>query len=131
MVAAVRGDGESKQSLPIVVGGDMNAVPDSDEIAMLTGRRVGIPGVIMSDVWEHVGPGGRFGAEGHTWRADNPHTEGSTWPNRRLDYLLVAWPRKKPVGNPARAWLAGTEPVDGIHPSDHAAVVADLLTPGD
>jgi endonuclease/exonuclease/phosphatase family metal-dependent hydrolase len=131
VVQKVRGDAESKETLPVVVGGDLNAVPDSDEISMLTGRRPGVPGVILSDVWEHVGPGGRFGADGITWRADNPHTANSTWPNRRLDYLLVSWPRKKPVGNPVRTWLAGTESVGGIHPSDHAAVVADLLTPGD
>lgn len=131
VVKAVRGDGEGKDRLPVVVGGDLNAVPDSDEIAMLTGRRPAVPGVIMSDVWEHVGPGGRLGSEGLTWRSDNPNTADSTWPNRRLDYVLVSWPRKKPVGNPIRSWLAGTEAVLGVHPSDHAAVVVDLVTPGD
>ena len=28
--------------------------------------------------------------------------------------------------NPVRAWLAGVEPVDGVVPSDHAALLADL-----
>jgi len=38
----------------------------------------------------------------------------------------VSWPRPKPLGNPRRAWLAGVDPVDGVWPSDHAAVVVDL-----
>ena len=45
--------------------------------------------------------------------------------------MFVSWPRPKPVGNPVAAWLAGVEPVDGIVPSDHAAVVVDLSTPAD
>jgi hypothetical protein len=28
----------------------------------------------------------------------------------------------------ARCWLAGTTPVEGVTPSDHYAVVADLRT---
>ncbi len=116
-------------ALPVVIGGDLNAVPDSEEIAMLTGRRPGVDGVVLSDVWEHVGSGGRLGAEGATWRADNPHVTNSAWPNRRLDYLMVSWPRTRPVGNPVQTFLAGTAPVGGVHPSDHAAVVADLITP--
>jgi endonuclease/exonuclease/phosphatase family metal-dependent hydrolase len=124
------------RDLPLVIGGDLNAVPDSEEVRMLTGRRPGVTGIVMSDVWEHVGEG-----PGPTWRSDNPYTADSAWPDRRLDYLLVSWPRPKPVGNPARAWLAGTEaprradagPDDPplAVPSDHAAVVADLVTPAD
>lgn len=126
-VKGVRADPACR--LPVVLGGDLNAVPDSDEIRMLTGRMPGVPGVVFSDVWEHVGPGGRFGAEGMTWRADNPYTDDSSWPNRRLDYVLVSHPRKKPAGSARRAWLAGTEPVDGVYPSDHTAVVVELGVP--
>lgn len=119
----------STNKLPVVVGGDLNAVPDSDEIRMLTGRKPGVPGVVFSDVWEHVGAGGRFGSEGLTWRSDNPNTGDSSWPNRRLDYILVSHPRKKPAGNARAIWLAGTEAIDGVYPSDHAAVVAELAVP--
>lgn len=124
LVAAERGS--PQEDLPPIVCGDLNAVPDSDEIRTLTGRRPGPPGLVFSDAWEHVG-----GADGATWREDNPYQAGTTWPNRRLDYVLVAWPRPKPIGNPVRAWLAGLDPVDGTVPSDHAAVVADLVTPSD
>jgi endonuclease/exonuclease/phosphatase family metal-dependent hydrolase len=120
---------EPAKSLPVVVGADLNAVPDSDEVRLLTGRAVGVDGIVLSDAWEHVGEGGRLGGEGATWRAENPFTGASAWPNRRLDYVLVSWPRPRPVGNPERVWLAGLEPVNGVFPSDHTAVVAELATP--
>lgn len=123
LVAEVRGDPE--RDLPVIVGGDFNAVPDSDEIRLLTGRRAApVRNLVLSDCWEHVGDG-----PGYTWRSDNPYQEGSAWPDRRLDYVFVSWPRPKPVGNPVRAWLAGLHPVEGVVPSDHAAVVVELAVP--
>lgn len=121
-VADLRGD--PAVDLPVVVGGDLNAVPDSDEIRMLTGRSAPpVDGLVLTDVWEARGDG-----PGHTWHSANPYLADAAWPNRRLDYLLVSWPRPKPMGHPARVWLAGTEPVDGVMPSDHYAIVADLRT---
>lgn len=121
--------GGPDRDLPVVLGGDLNAVPDSDELRMVTGRAAGAPpGVVLSDAWEQVGEG-----PGITWRRDNPHVGDSAWPDRRIDYVMVSWPRPKPTGNPVRAWLAGDRPelVDGepVWPSDHAAVVAELRTP--
>lgn len=121
--------GDAEVDLPLVLGADANAVPDADEIRILTGRSAGGPGgIVMTDVWEVAGEG-----PGHTWRRDNPHVANSTWPNRRVDYLMVTWPRPRPFGNPIATWLAGTEPVRvggaEIWASDHAAVVADLTTP--
>lgn len=123
LVADWRGDPAT--DLPVVVGGDFNAVPDSDEMRTVTGRRAGVPGIVMSDVWEQAGEG-----PGLTWQRENPYSGASAWPGRRLDYLLVSWPRPKPVGNPIRAWLVGDGPdADGVWPSDHAAVVTELITP--
>jgi endonuclease/exonuclease/phosphatase family metal-dependent hydrolase len=123
LVAERRGNPEV--DLPVLVGGDCNAVPDSDEIRMLTGRSVPpVPGLVFTDVWEARGAG-----PGHTWLADHPYQPHTAWPNRRLDYLLVSWPRPKPAGNPISVWTAGGEPVDGVLPSDHLAVVADLVAP--
>ncbi|MEM9516597.1 MAG: endonuclease/exonuclease/phosphatase family protein [Actinomycetota bacterium] len=120
--------GDPEHDLPMIVGGDLNAVADSDEMRIFTGRRPGVDGIVMSDVWEQVGDG-----PGNTWRRDNPHVAESAWPERRIDYLGISWPRPKPVGNPIRAWLAGTSPVDTddgpVWPSDHAAVVAELVVP--
>ena len=120
--------GDPSDDLPLIVGADLNAVPDTDEIRLLTGRSAGVPGIVFSDVWEQVGNG-----PGHTWRAENPYSADSAWPNRRLDYLLVSWPRPKPVGNPTRAWNVATGPVDVdgelVWASDHCGVVADFVTP--
>jgi endonuclease/exonuclease/phosphatase family metal-dependent hydrolase len=111
---------------PVVVGGDLNATPDSDEVRLLTGRRAPpVPGLVLTDAWEVAGEG-----PGWTWRDDNAYLDQAAWPRRRLDYVLVSWPRT-PVGQPLRARLAGTAPVDGVQPSDHAAVVVDLRDPPD
>lgn len=113
--------------IPVMMAGDFNAVPDSDEIRMLTGRRApAAEGLVFTDLWEVAGEG-----PGHTWRRDNPYIADSTWPNRRLDYLFVSWPRPRPIGNPSRIWLAGTDAVGGVHASDHAAVVADVVMVAD
>lgn len=107
---------------PVILAGDFNSVPDSDEIRMMTGRReTAIEGLVFTDLWEVVNEDNGF-----TWRRDNEYIADSTWPNRRLDYLFMSWPRPRPIGNPTNVWLAGVEPVDGIQASDHAAVVADI-----
>lgn len=120
--------GDPSRDLPVIIGADLNAVPDSAEVRLLTGRDAGPDGMVFSDAWEQVGDG-----PGATWRRENPHSADSAWPNRRLDYVLVSWPRPKPVGNPISAHLAGTGPVDvggeAVWPSDHAAVVVDVTTP--
>ena len=107
---------------PVILAGDFNSVPDSDEIRMMTGRRESaIEGLVFTDLWEVVNEDNGF-----TWRRDNPYIADSTWPNRRLDYLFMSWPRPRPIGNPTNVWLAGVEAVNGVQPSDHAAVVADI-----
>jgi endonuclease/exonuclease/phosphatase family metal-dependent hydrolase len=120
--------GDPTTELPVIIGADLNAVPDSAEVRMLTGREPGVAGIVMSDAWEQVGDG-----PGATWLRRNPHAADSAWPNRRIDYVLVSWPRPKPVGNPTTAHLVGTGPVDVdgalMWPSDHAGVVVDITTP--
>ena len=109
----------SEESLPVVFGGDFNAVPESDEIRRLTG--LGAPyrdGIVFADAWAAVGDG-----DGYTWTRENEHSRDAQWPRRRLDYVFVSWPRPKPTGNPLRARLEGIEAPMG---SDHAAVVVDL-----
>ena len=123
--AVIERRGDPAHDLPVVIAGDFNAVPDSDEIRMATGRAAPPrAGVLLSDCWEHVGAD-----DGCTWRRDNPYQADTAWPQRRLDYVFVSWPRPKPIGNPVAAWLAGVDAVDGVVPSDHAAVVVELDTP--
>ena len=107
---------------PPVLAGDLNAVPESEEIRRLTGLADPYrDGLVFTDCWAAVGDG-----PGHTWTRDNPHAADALWPRRRIDYVLVAWPRSKPLGNPRTARLAGVEPRDGVVPSDHYAVVVEL-----
>ena len=121
-VAARRGDPLAGH--PPVLAGDLNAVPDSDEVRLLTGRSAGpVPGLVFQDAWEVAGDGG----PGFTWSLDNELCVEPAWPRRRLDYVLVAWPRPRPRGNPISCRVVGTDPVDGVQPSDHFAVAADLV----
>jgi endonuclease/exonuclease/phosphatase family metal-dependent hydrolase len=123
LIADRRGNPDT--TFPVIVGADLNATPDSDEVRLLTGRvDPPVPGLLLMDCWEQAGDG----TAGVTWSSENPHVAWSAWPNRRLDYLLVSWPRPRPAGNPLRCWLAGTKPVGGVQPSDHYAVVADFET---
>ena len=121
--------GDPTTDLPVIIGADLNAVPDTTEVRLLTGRDAGVAGIVFSDAWEQTGDG-----PGATWRRENPHAADSAWPNRRIDYVLVSWPRPKPVGNPISAQIVGADPVDvdgsAVWPSDHAAIVVDITTPG-
>lgn len=126
LISARRGDPGS--AFPPLLLGDLNAVPDSDEIRRLTGRAEAYAErFVMTDVWSQVGDG-----PGATYSEANPYVDDSAWPERRLDYVLVGWPRPRPAGNPVSVGLFGRDPVDGVVPSDHWGVVADLrLAPDD
>ncbi|MFV0524295.1 MAG: endonuclease/exonuclease/phosphatase family protein [Acidimicrobiales bacterium] len=110
------------RQLPMILCGDLNATPDSDEIRHLTG--VAPPyrsGTIFTDVWAAVGDG-----DGHTWTRRNPHTPDAVWPRRRLDYVAVSWPRPDRTLNPQSVDLVGVEAHAGMVPSDHYGVLAVL-----
>ncbi|HTZ26951.1 MAG TPA: endonuclease/exonuclease/phosphatase family protein [Streptosporangiaceae bacterium] len=108
---------------PLVICGDFNADPDSDEIRMLTGRTAApAPGLSFYDAWEVAGPPG----PGHTWSNDNPWAVQLLWPSRRIDYIFSANPRTGGAGHPRHTALLGTVPVNNAYPSDHYGVLSDL-----
>lgn len=110
------------RSYPPILCGDMNAPPDSDEIRMLTGRAaVPVPKLVFHDAWEVAGSG-----PGLTWSNGNPHAVRDLEPNRRIDYVLVGWPKEGGRGQVLEAEVVGTEPVNGVIPSDHYGVMATL-----
>ena len=110
------------REFPAVVCGDLNADPESDEIRMLTGQAAPPePPLVFHDAWRVAGEG-----PGSTWRNDNPYAVLDLEPDRRIDYVLASWPKEGGRGHVVAAHVAGDGPVDGVHPSDHLAVVADL-----
>jgi endonuclease/exonuclease/phosphatase family metal-dependent hydrolase len=121
-LAGIAAERRTDDGFPVLIGADLNAVPDSDEVRSLTGRAApAADGIVFTDAWEVAGEG-----PGWTWDPANPYLVDAAWPRRRLDYLLVSWPRPKGIGKVERCRLAGTAPVDDAMPSDHYAVVADL-----
>ncbi|WP_426511320.1 endonuclease/exonuclease/phosphatase family protein [Dactylosporangium sp. McL0621] len=111
------------QDHPAVLTGDCNAEPDSDELRLLGGRLTApaAEGLVLVDAWRYTG-----GADpGHTWDARNPHARAFGLPSCRIDYVLVEPPHGS-RGSVKRVWVAGNVPIDGLWPSDHAAVVAEL-----
>jgi len=110
------------RKFPPIVCGDFNADPEADEIRMLNGRAaVPVPRLVFMDAWIAAGDG-----LGHTWSNDNAFAARDLEPDRRIDYVFVGWPKARGAGHVVDARVAAVEPVDGIHPSDHYAVVAEL-----
>jgi endonuclease/exonuclease/phosphatase family metal-dependent hydrolase len=107
----------------VVVCGDFNAGPDSDEIRMLTGRSATArSGLVFYDSWELAGDG----SPGYTWSNRNPLAAIGLYPDRRFDYIFSAWPRRGGVGHPVRSALLGVRSPDQEQISDHYGLVADL-----
>jgi endonuclease/exonuclease/phosphatase family metal-dependent hydrolase len=108
---------------PVVVCGDFNAGPDSDEIRMLTGRSAtAAPGMVFYDAWEVAGDG----SPGVTWSNRNPLAAIGLYPDRRFDYIFSAWPRRGGVGHPTRCTLLGVRAPGEQQISDHYGLTADL-----
>ncbi|MFG2191900.1 endonuclease/exonuclease/phosphatase family protein [Streptomyces sp. NPDC048639] len=109
---------------PPVVTGDFNAWPDSDEIRQFGGYKTApaVPGHILLDAWEYADPA----APSATWSAANPFVAASFSPSVRIDYIHVGLPGPDGTGRVTSVRRAGDRAVDGVWPSDHAAVVAEL-----
>ena len=111
------------KSYPPVLCGDFNAVPDSDEIRMLKGlTSCPVPELFFHDAWEVAGDG----SIGHTWDNQNTHAAELFEPNRRIDYIFAAAPVRRTAGHIKGCRIVADQPVDGVFPSDHFAVLAEL-----
>ncbi len=114
--------GNDDEPVAVILGGDFNAQPQSQEIRRLTGLEVPYrPGLVFTDAWAATSD-----EPGYTWTRDNDNSKDAVFPRRRLDYVFVSWPRAKPYGNPLSTRLAGTHRHGDTVPSDHYAVVAEL-----
>jgi endonuclease/exonuclease/phosphatase family metal-dependent hydrolase len=124
---------QAGRTFPPVLCGDFNADPTSDELRMLSGEAaVPEPGLVFHDAWraaaERVGPDGEEEdvSAGFTWSNRNPYAALDLEPDRRIDYVLVGWPKQGGAGHVTRCEVHGLHPVDGVVPSDHLAVLAEL-----
>jgi endonuclease/exonuclease/phosphatase family metal-dependent hydrolase len=112
------------KQFPAIVTGDLNAEPDSDEIRMLCGHKTSgaVQGLVLVDAWRYA----ESTDPGWTWDRKNPHVEETGEPSARIDYVLVEPPCDGRSGRVKIVRVAGNETIDGVWPSDHAAVVVEL-----
>jgi endonuclease/exonuclease/phosphatase family metal-dependent hydrolase len=120
-----------RRDLPSILAGDFNAPPEAASLRFLTGvQSLEGRSVRYHDAWAVAGEG-----PGHTWTADNPNAAagaeqiiGQPRFAARFDYILIGgWDAHPKATAPVQAArLAFDRPTDGIWPSDHFGVVADL-----
>jgi len=111
-----------KRAFPAVLCGDFNADPTADEVRMLTGRAaVPEPPLVFFDAWDHAGDG-----DGFTWSNANPYAVKDLEHDRRIDFVFSGFPKAGGAGHVTRAELVGADAIDGVVPSDHYGVLAEL-----
>ena len=108
---------------PPVVLGDFNAGPDSDEMRFMRGL-TSIDGrsVYFADCWTASGAPG----PGYTYDRANAFALRAHEPSNRIDYIFVRGPDHRMRGEPVSAKLVLDEPTDGVWPSDHCGVLAEI-----
>lgn len=117
---------------PAVLLGDFNAEAGSTELRFLRGHAtIGGVATAWTDAWEAAqrsAPAVAAAAAGETYVPSvNPAATLETEPDRRLDYCWVAPPAPDGRGAVLRCRVVFDHPdVDGVYPSDHYGVVADL-----
>lgn len=124
-------DTRHRTSLPTIIAGDFNASPDAACIRYMSGlQSIDGSSVKYHDGWAVSGEG-----PGYTWTADNPNARLEMdrivrQPNhrRRIDYVFVGSWDAHPNAHCRilEASLAFNQPDEGVWPSDHFGVVADL-----
>lgn len=110
--------------LPPILLGDLNSIPESEEVRAL-GMAAG--GLRFVDAWDVAGEG-----TGLTFAASNPYTQKhGQGINERIDYVLLG---HQPDSNRAEWQVASVrlcldEPELEVFPSDHYGVIAELRVP--
>ena len=108
---------------PVVLTGDLNAEPDSDEVRLLGGHKTppARPGFVLVDAWRYA----ETDAIPWNWDRANPHVAATMEPSARIDYVLVGPPRDG-RGRVTSVERLGQRPVRGVWPSDHAGLLVKL-----
>ena len=116
-LAALAADPRLDGNLPVLLVGDLNADVDQPDLAPLLD--------VMTDTW--AAGGGDPDAVTLSSAVPEAPLEATKQIDRRIDHILARPGRAGDTVTVARAFLAGDEPIDGRYPSDHFAVVADLV----
>ncbi|MBL7252893.1 endonuclease/exonuclease/phosphatase family protein [Paractinoplanes lichenicola] len=101
---------------PVLLMGDLNAAADSPVL-----RRAGD---VLIDAWA-AGGGAADAVTLPSTHPSAPLEAGPQLIDQRIDHIFFRPGREDQLVRVTEVHLAG-EPVDGLHPSDHRAVVADL-----
>jgi endonuclease/exonuclease/phosphatase family metal-dependent hydrolase len=114
-----------KRGFPLLLVGDFNAEPESAEIRYVTGLQSQAGrSVYLVDAWRYGGDGG----PGITWSNRNPYARIAHEPDRRIDYVFVGPALANGVGMVESCRVVCDEAVDGVWPSDHFGVFAEVRT---
>jgi endonuclease/exonuclease/phosphatase family metal-dependent hydrolase len=115
---------------PVIVTGDFNAEPDSDEIRYMGGLHAHAgSSVHFRDAFRVARQHDGASDAGPTWSHRNPYTENWYEPDRRIDYVFVGSPGPGGLGHVQSCRVVCDQPVDGVWPTDHFGVLAELSTP--
>ena len=110
-----------------VVGGDLNAEPDSTVVRYLSGlASLDGASTYLQDAWRLAAPDG---GPGLTWANRNPHAALDQEPDRRIDYVFSGFHGRSGAGRPVECRVVADTPIDGVWPSDHFGVLAVLASP--
>jgi len=122
-----------RRGFPPIVAGDFDATPDAASIRFMKGlQSLEGKSTHFLDCWEIAGDGG----PGYTWSCDNTLASDvidrlirQPCHRRRIDYIFVG----SPLLYEGYARIVGcrvvlTEPTDGLWPTDHYGVFAEIAT---
>jgi endonuclease/exonuclease/phosphatase family metal-dependent hydrolase len=111
-----------KGGFPSILVGDFNAEPDSAEIRFVTGlQSLAGRSVAFLDAWRTVGQG-----PGITWSNRNAYARLALEPDRRIDYVFTGFPMRNGLGQLLACRVVCDGEKDGVWPSDHFGVYAEL-----
>jgi len=114
-----------RTGFPPLLAGDFNAEPESAEIRYVTGlQSLCGRSVSLLDAWRMGGDGGA----GLTWANRNDYARPALEPDRRIDYVFAGFPRRDGVGRIECCRVVCDDRRDGVWPSDHFGVYAELRT---
>lgn len=115
--------------VPVVLLGDFDAGPETASIRFWTGRQsLSGTSVRYESAWETRHPG----EPGHTFTPRNPLVRGGEMPletGRRIDHIMVRSGSHGPALEVVDCRIVFDEPVNGVWPSDHFGVFAELRLP--